>query len=103
MTTEAKKPKGKGKPAALSAGLVVTKGADVVTTTTGAPQRSAEVAPAEADGRAKKGKTEFAQLNFKLEPEWVKEFQTYAFNSGRKNNELLKAAFEALKEKEALA
>ena len=94
------------KPAAdlAASGLLVTKGAAVAPKD--APQRGAQVGRttetvpvADAEPPADKG---LVPLQFRVSAKFREEFEVYAFNSKprRKMVDVLKAAFEALKEKE---
>lgn len=86
------------KPASIDAGLVAKKGSAAVTD--GAPQRGASPAPTP---KAQAGE-DLVPLNFRVPASWREEFERYAFESHprRKLVTLLKDAFAALKEQEAL-
>jgi hypothetical protein len=88
----------KSKPADLAA-LTLKKGA--AAPAEGAPQRSAEPNPSTKPQVAKAGE-ELVPLNFRVPSSFRTEFEEYAFNgpSRRKMVQLLKDAFEALKERE---
>lgn len=81
--------------AALTAGLVAKKGSAAVSD--GAPQRGATPTVAPVAPSA-----DLVPMNFRVPGQFKEEFDSYAFNSKprRKNVQLLKDAFQALKEKE---
>lgn len=82
------------KAAPMGASLLQTKG--TAKPVAGVPQRTP------GSTRPVKERVVTEQINLKFEVEWVSEFREYAFRTGRKHTAVIKAAFEALKEKEAL-
>ena len=69
----------------------------------GVPQRSA--VPAEGPKKGAGEGSALVPFNFRVPAEWREEFERYAFNSTprRKMVDVLKDAFQALKEKEGKA
>lgn len=92
--------------APLTSSLVVSKDAPAAATLTAPPPPPA---PAAVEPPARKGRGPNKQpvedtesMGFRVPKAWAHEFRRYSFDRGTKYHETLIAAFEALKEKEAL-
>ena len=85
----------------LGAGLVVAKTAPAAVTLT-APPPVLDAAPKKGRGPNKQPPEPTESMGFRVPAAWAKEFRRYSFDRGTKYHETLMAAFDALKEKEAL-
>lgn len=81
------------------AGLVVT--ASEPTATTGIPQRGEDAPKPKRTQNRRRPKQELVAYGFKVPRPFLEKFQDYAIATGRKNNQLLFDALDALIEKEA--
>ena len=87
------------KTASLDAALVSKPNLALVVSE---PQEPAAPSPAPVAEQPKKAGQEVEQLGIRVSPELAREFKRYAFDTGRKYNELFIAAFDALKAAEKL-
>ena len=85
----------------LGAGLVVAKSAPAAVTLT-APPPVLDASPKKGRGPNKQPVEPTESMGFRVPATWAREFRRYSFDRGTKYHETLMAAFEALKEKEAL-